>query len=162
MLGGLLRQLVEALDGAVDRSYRAYGLDYRARFTPIVRTLKATGPASVRSISNAVGVSHSAVSQTIGEMAKLGLVEKQSGTDRREHIIALTPSAQAMLPLLARQWQATEMAARTLDADLNLSLPDVLRGALRALADRPFGERIAEAASTLSEEDRDECPSVSP
>ena len=36
-LGTLLRTLIDALDGDVERAYAQAGLDFRPRFTPVVR-----------------------------------------------------------------------------------------------------------------------------
>lgn len=144
-LGALLRHLIEMLDGAVEEAYREAGLDYRARYTPIVRALQALGPASIRAISEQAGVTHSAVSQTVAQMALRGLVEARPVEDGRERIVGLTPAAEAMIPELERHWAVVEAAARSLDADIGASLPDTLRRAIAALAQRPFGRRIAQA-----------------
>jgi DNA-binding MarR family transcriptional regulator len=67
--GVLLRRLIEHLDGAVEQAYVDAGLDYRPRFTPILRALLNDGPASLRTLSARTGVTHSAVSQTVSQMA---------------------------------------------------------------------------------------------
>ena len=56
--GVLLRRLIEHLDAAVEQAYADAGLDYRPRFTPIVRVLLAEGPSSLRVVSAAIGVRH--------------------------------------------------------------------------------------------------------
>lgn len=143
-LGTLLRRLIEHLDGAVEQVYVDAGLDYRPRFTPIVRALAADGPATLRGLSTRTGVTHSAVSQTVAQMVDRGLVSLQTGEDARERIAALTPAAQALLPRLQAFWSATERAARSLDDDLGQPLEPLLLQALAALERRPFAERIAE------------------
>ena len=144
-LGTLLRHLVDTLDGAVEQAYTRSGLDYRPRFTPVVRALLDEGPASIRAISLRAGITHSAVSQTVSQMEKQGLVAFRPGDDARERIVSLTPAAEAMLPALERQWAATNAAARGLEEELSASLSTVLREALAALERRPFAERIEEA-----------------
>jgi DNA-binding MarR family transcriptional regulator len=141
-LGTVLRRLIEEFDGAVDESYRRAGLEYRSRYTPIVRALAHAGPMTVRALARQATVSHSAASQTVAQMAERGLVSMTSGADARERIVALTPAAIAMLPDLRRCWTATEAAARTLDADLGQSLVAVLTKLLEALEERPFLDRI--------------------
>ncbi|MDW7600439.1 MarR family transcriptional regulator, partial [Stenotrophomonas maltophilia] len=42
-------------------------------------------------------------------------------------------------------WQATAVAARSLDADLGQPLEQVLREALAALEQRPFTQRLQDA-----------------
>ncbi len=51
-LGTLLRHLLELLDGDVEQAYAELGLDYRPRFTPVVRALLESEPRSIRDIAN--------------------------------------------------------------------------------------------------------------
>jgi DNA-binding MarR family transcriptional regulator len=146
-LGTLLRHLIEKLDGAVEESYAESGLDYRPRYTPIVRALIESGPASIRTISRSAGITHSAVSQTVSQMIERGLVQFESGGDARERIVALTPAAKAMLPKLQQHWRATNAAADALDTELSMPLSDLLREAIEALDRRSFAQRIGSAAA---------------
>lgn len=146
-LGTLLRHLVELLDGAVEAAYERAGLDYRPRYTPLVRALSVLGPSSIRTLSRHAGISHSATSQTVAQMAKQRLVSlRATSSDGRERIVALTARAEAMLPTLERQWAATNAAALALDRELSAPLSALLREAIAALERRPFGERIDAAA----------------
>lgn len=146
-LGTLLRRLIEQLDGAVEQVYADDDLTYRARYTPLVRALNVEGPLTIRAISERTGVTHSATGQTVGQMERCGLVTLTTGRDARERIVALTPHAVTLLPRLQSHWAATERAARTLDDDLGVSLPDVISHALAALNEKPFLERIKSAAA---------------
>lgn len=141
-LGTLLRHLIEKLDGAVEESYVQSGLDYRPRYTPVVRALIASGPASIRAISRSAGITHSAVSQTVAQMMDRGLVKFEPGGDARERIVALTPAAKAMIPKLQQHWQATNAAAAALDTELSMPLSQLLREAIDALDRRSFAQRI--------------------
>ncbi|ADO72910.1 MarR family winged helix-turn-helix transcriptional regulator [Stigmatella aurantiaca] len=149
-LGTLLRTLLDHLDGAVEEAYRNQGLDYRPRYTPVMKVLRHE-PATIRELATRAGLSHSAMSQTIAQMTRHGLVTAKPGQDARERIITLTPKAAAMLTALERQWRVTEAAARSLDTDLGMPLADVLRQAIDALDRRSFGDRIAQAATSLSD-----------
>lgn len=148
--GVLLRRLIEHLDGAVEQAYVDAGLDYRPRFTPIVRALLNRGPASMRALSNHIGVTHSAVSQTVSQMASRGWVALEPGADARERIVALTPFALERLPILERCWAATQIASVTLDEDVGQPLADVLIRALEGLERHSFADRLAEASSRIS------------
>jgi len=143
-LGTLLRRLIEELDGAVLQSYALAGLDYRPRYTPVVRALLAQGPLTVRALAESSRVSHPAASQTVSQMSAQGLVSLTRGQDARERLVALTPAALAMVPALQACWAATEAAARTLDADLEQPFADTLGRLLDALDQRPFLQRILE------------------
>lgn len=148
-LGTLLRRLIEALDGAVEQSYRDAGLNYRPRYTPIVRALIEAGPTTLRALSARTGVTHSAIGQSVSQMVKDGLVTMTVGADARERIVSLTPHAEHIKPQLEDLWAATEAAARTLDSELGISLPDLLAQALARLDETSFAERLR-AASTSS------------
>ncbi|WP_224361228.1 MarR family winged helix-turn-helix transcriptional regulator [Hyalangium versicolor] len=153
-LGTLLRHLVETLDDAVEQAYARAGLDYRPRYTPVVRALMALGPTSIRAISQSAEMTHSAVSQTVSQMATRGLVRLQPGEDARERIVVLTPEAETMVPALERQWAATNAAAAALEGELSAPLSQVLREAIAALERRPFSDRITEAAAKLERSTR--------
>lgn len=149
-LGTELRRLIELLDGDVEARYLALGLNYRPRFTPVVRALEALGPSSIRSISQWSGLSHSAASQTVAQMVKHGLLRLRDGRDGRERIAEPTPALVDMTPVLQTQWEATSRAADRLDEELSASLSGVVGEAILALQRRPFGERISIEAESLA------------
>lgn len=148
-LGTLLRSLIDALDGDVERAYVEAGLDFRPRFTPVVRLLAAAGALRIKDLAAGVGLSHSALSQTVNQLAARGWVELAPGADGRERVARLTPRARAALPQLERHWAATAAAAASLNQDLRLDLEEVVRRALEALEHKSFRARIAEAADAL-------------
>ncbi|MEE4544735.1 MarR family transcriptional regulator [Streptomyces sp. V4-01] len=151
LLGTRLRHLLERLDGDVAAVYEERGLHgFRPRFTPIVRLLAAEGPLSISDLARATGVTHSAASQTVAQMARSALVTLAPGpTDARRRIVRLTPKAEALLPALDAEWAATSAAAAALDAELPYPLSRLVEEAHRALDRRPMRERIAEADPRL-------------
>jgi len=151
LLGTRLRRLLDLLDGDVAAVYADLGLDgFRPRFTPIVRVLAASGPSSIRELAHATGVTHSAASQTVTQMAKQDLVMLTPGQDARQRIVRLTPRAVQLLPTLDAEWAATSAAARELDVELSFPLSQLLDEALRALRRRPLRQRIAAIAPDLT------------
>lgn len=150
-LGTLLRSLIDLLDGEVETAYAAAGLAWRPRYTPVLRALMRSGPTSIKSIAAEIGVSHSATSQTVSQMARQGLVAVTPGADARERIIVLTPRTETMIPALERQQAATNAAAAELDAELSAPLTEVLGEAIVALRRRRFGVRIADAVRVCSQ-----------
>jgi DNA-binding MarR family transcriptional regulator len=148
-LGTLLRHLIETLDGSVQAAYADLSLNYRPRYTPVLRVLRELGTASLRTISQRAGITHSAVSQTVAQMSRDGLIEMQVGSDARERIVALSPAALAMLPILESQWAITNAAAQTLDDELSMPLSQLLREAIDALERQPFKARMSQARTSL-------------
>lgn len=148
--GTQLRHLIELLDGAVGASYEEAGLDYRPRYTPVMRALMAHEPATIGFIAEAAGITQPAATQTVALMIKAGLVTAEAGaTDARQKLIRFTAKGRALIPQLQQCWQATKLAADSLEADLPFPLGEVLASAIAALAAKPFGDRIREARSVL-------------
>jgi DNA-binding MarR family transcriptional regulator len=142
-LGTLLRHLLELLDGDVERAYEDLGLEYRPRFTPVVRALIEFEPRSIREIADHSGLTHSAVSQTVAEMKRAGLVSLvKDKADARARLARLTPHCRTLLPMLRRQWAATNSAADGLDAELSSSLRATVTEAIAALEKDSFRTRI--------------------
>lgn len=146
-LGTELRALLDRMDADIGDTLADLGLqDYRGRFSPVIRALVDSGPASVREIAKSVGVTHSAASQTVAAMVKNGWAVQRTGTDARERIVELTERAQDALPAIRAEWEATASAQIVLDAELPCPLERFVTD-LRAALDRtPFRERIAAAA----------------
>lgn len=145
-----MRHLIDLLDADVEAAYVRAGLDWRPRYTPVLRALQQEGAMSIRALSRVIGITHSAVSQTVSQMQRDGLVELKPGADARERIVVLSSKAQAMIPALQRQWAATNAAADQLDAELSAPLSKIATEAIEALKLIPFGERIERAAETLN------------
>ena len=145
-LGTELRTLFEQIDADVGRALADLGLDgYRPRFSPVVRVL-VDGPASVRQLAAATGVTHSAASQTAAAMVKAGWAEQRVGSDARERIVELTDTARAALPAIRAEWEVTVAAMTALDAELPYPMSTFVTDLRTALERVPFRARMAAAA----------------
>lgn len=146
--GTQLRHLIELLDGAVGAAYEEAGLNYRPRYTPVMRALLASEPVTIGFIAEAAGITQPAATQTVALMIKDGLVSAQAGvSDGRQKMIRLTRKGKDMVAALKVCWQATAIASASLEAELPYSLSQVLDSAIAALDAKPFGDRIREARS---------------
>jgi len=88
-LGELLRHLAELTDKDAEKSYHLSDIDYRPRYTPIMRALDY-GVSTVTDFTSALNITQGAVSQTIKLMLNDGLINRQKGTDGRQSIIRLS------------------------------------------------------------------------
>ncbi|SCG36779.1 MarR family winged helix-turn-helix transcriptional regulator [Micromonospora coxensis] len=146
LLGTRLRHLLELLDGDVAAVYADLGLPgFRPRYTPVVRALAAGGPRSIRELAELTGVTHSAASQTVAQMARDGLVTLAPGADARQRIVRLTARAESLLPVLDAEWAATATAARRFEAELSYPLSRLVDEALAALGRRSMRQRVTDA-----------------
>jgi len=146
-LGTQLRHLIDLLDGAVGDAYDEAGLDYRPRYTPVMRALAPGKALTISQIAEAAHITQPAATQTVNLMLKADLVQTEASTlDARQKLVRLSAHGKAILPKLKRCWAATKAAADSLDADMSHPLSDALAEAIAALEQRPFGERIRAAA----------------
>ena len=146
-LGTQLRHLIELLDGAVQQAYADAGLDYRPRYTPVMRILAQQQSATIGQLAELAGITQPAVTQTVALMKKEGLLlVAASGEDGRQRVVRLSRHGEALLPRLQACWQATMRAADSLDAELEFPLSDCLAQAIAVLGQRSFGDRIRDAS----------------
>jgi DNA-binding MarR family transcriptional regulator len=149
-LGSRLRHLLELMDGDVAAVYEDLGLPgFRPRYVPVVRILAAGGPCSIRDLARAVGVTHSAASQTVAQMVKDDLVVLAPGADARQRLARLSARAEELLPVMNAEWEATVAAAAAFEAELPYPLTRLVEEATAALERRPMRRRIADAAPGL-------------
>jgi DNA-binding MarR family transcriptional regulator len=141
-LGTRLRQLVAALDGAVEQTYRDHGLNFRPRFYPYFRLLLDYKELSVGQFAERLGFTQPAVTQTLSVMHKAGLVARAATKDKRERRYVLTQEALAMLPDLRAIWTATDRAAGALEMSLPMPLRATIDAAIAQLEREPFGRLI--------------------
>ena len=150
-LGTQLRNLLELLDGAVEQSYVDTGLSFRPRYTPVTKALMAQEPLTIGDIADVAHITQPAATQTIALMIKEGIVTAEAGSDGRQRLIRFATAGRDLLPGIQACWQATALAAATLDDDLGMSFSGVLDKLTAALEAKPFGERIAAARIQLNE-----------
>ncbi len=142
-LGTQLRHLIELLDGAVEQAYVEAGLDYRPRYTPVMRVLAEQPSATIGELAAVAGLTQPAATQTVALMVKKGLLTVAAGgEDGRQRVVRLSAAGAAMLPRLRVCWQATKSAADSLDAELAFPLSTCLAQAIAVLETRSFGARI--------------------
>ncbi|MEV0647718.1 MarR family transcriptional regulator [Phytomonospora sp. NPDC050363] len=146
-IGTLLRHVHDLLDADIARTYPDLGLpdNYRPRHSPLMRALATHGPLSIRELADAVGVTHSAASQSAAMMVRDGLLELRPGADARQRIAHLTERAQELMPAVDAEWRLVVAAMRELDDELPAPLADVLLAVLDALGRRSLRERILSA-----------------
>lgn len=142
-LGTRLRHLLDLLEGDLTRVYTDLGLPgFRPRYTPVIRLVHTRGPQSIRDLADTIGITHSAVSQTVNQMRRDHLVDLRPGHDARTRIVHLTDHAHTILPTLDAEWTATTAAAHDLDTELPYPLTTLVDAALRALTDKPLRDRV--------------------
>lgn len=114
----------------------------RTRFTMALIRLHHRGPMTVRGLAEQVQVTHSAMSQTVTEMRREGLVGSAPGADARTRVVTLTDVGRALVPFLEAEWRATEDVWAELEAEVPYPLARVVQDLRSALERRSFLERL--------------------
>jgi DNA-binding MarR family transcriptional regulator len=104
--------------------------------------LDTAGPMTIKRLAGEVGVSHSAMSQSVTQMRGAGLVRSEPGADARSRLVHLTPAGRDVVPALRAEWDATEAALAELEEELPYPPSRVAQDLRDAMDRRPFAERV--------------------
>lgn len=131
------------LTRGIEEAYRALGVEgVKPRFSMALMFLDLAGPMTIRRLADECGVTHSAMSQSVGQMRKAGLVESAPGEDARSRLVSLTERGRALVPLLRAEWDATEAAIGELEDELPYPPSRMAVDLARAVERRSFSERV--------------------
>ncbi len=150
-LGELLRYVNELVERGAEEHYRTMRLDYRPRYTPILRALHA-GARTVTDITERTRLTQGAISQTVALLEGDGLITRRALDDGRKSAVELTASGHALVERLVRHWAATFAAIEKLEADIGYPLRRVLEAAAGALEREGFAARVTAAQAAFQEE----------
>jgi len=146
-LGTLLRHVLDEMDGDIATVLSDLGMPgYRPRFSAVIRALVTLGPVPISDLARAIGVTHSAASQTVAQMASRGFVTLRPGEDARQRVVRLTAKARELLPKIDAEWAATASAAAEMDAELPFPLAELVPAIAEALERRSFRQRMLDSA----------------
>lgn len=148
-LGELLRYVGEMLDQGAEEHYRTMRLNYRARYTPVLRALHA-GAKTVTDITARTHLTQGAISQTVALLEDDGLVRRHALSDGRKSGLQLSATGQDLVARLEGHWLATFAAIDRLEAEIGHPLRQALEGAAMALQRQGFSGRIAAAKQELA------------
>lgn len=142
-LGSRLKALSDHFYGAVDEVYQALGAGIESRWLPVLRYLWDVGPSSVTEVADAIGQTHSAVSQLTDKLLRAGMVRRcKDPADGRRTMLVLTDKAHAALAELGPIWCAVR---RGVDGSLEehaTRLLEAIAACEQALQQRPVAQAI--------------------
>lgn len=150
-LGELLRYVGELVEQGAEAHYREMSLNYRARYTPVLRALRA-GAVTVTEITARTHLTQGAISQTVGLLEADGLIRRLPADDGRKCHLELTPAGKTLVNQLERHWAATFAAIAALEKEIGHPLRHVLEATANALEKRGFAKRLAAAKADQHKE----------
>lgn len=137
--------LLRLVDADILSLYAERGLpDFRPRYAlPVIR-LHHRGPMTIRALAEALGKTHSAMSQTVRELVRLDLVALTAGTtDARTRLVSLTDRGRSEVSFMEAEWRATEATLVELEAETPHPLSEVARDLRAALERTSFRDRVS-------------------
>lgn len=140
-LGELLRYVGELIERGAEDHYQSMSLNYRARYTPVLRALHA-GAQTVTEITSRTHLTQGAISQSVALLETEGLIARHHLPDGRQSGIALTTTGQALVEQLEQHWAATFAAISELEDEIGYPLRHTLKKAAKALERQNFSARI--------------------
>jgi DNA-binding MarR family transcriptional regulator/GNAT superfamily N-acetyltransferase len=152
-LGSRLKSLSDHFYAAVDEVYRTCGAGVESRWFPVLRFLWENGETTVSDVAQAIGQTHSGVSQLADKLVDAGLVcRKKDVQDGRRSLLALTDKGRADLSALGPIWVSVRRGiVRSLGEEGLGTLLDALASTEAALQERPVVEAmLAEHAALTS------------
>ena len=106
-LGSRLKVLSEHCYDQIDQAYREHGLRLQARWFPLLRLLQERGPLTVGEAADALGLTHSAISQLATRLMREGWLQQEADAgDRRRRRLSLSAEAHTELRAARPLWQA--------------------------------------------------------
>lgn len=152
-LGEMLRHLSELVDSGSEKTYPDLPVNYRSRYTPILRAI-AAGATTVSDIKSVTFLTQGAVSQTVALMEQDGIIVRKPLTDGRKNALRLTLDGDAVLSRLELHWQAIFLSVAKLEEETGVPLMAQLEKTINALSTRSAEERIREAKAELQKREK--------
>jgi len=146
-LGTQIRHLIDLLDSGVESVYIERGLNYKPRYTPVMKAIANFSPCTINDIADHAGITQPAATQTVKVMVDNNLIEmKRSDSDARKKYLTFTGYGKEVLKEVEKCWSATDLAADLLNKELEMPLSTIVAQAISALEAKPMSQRITEAS----------------
>lgn len=151
-LGEMLRYLSELVDSGSEKTYPELPVNYRSRYTPVLRAILA-GATTVSEIKSVTFLTQGAVSQTVALMEQDGIIERKPLADARKNSLQLTPTGHTALNRLELHWQAIFLSVSGLESETGAPLMEALEKTIHALSFQSVEERIRKAKAQLQKQE---------
>lgn len=138
-----LRRLADMLQKDVTAIYAELGLDFQARWFPVLVAMREHDPTTATILAGDLGLSHQAVSKTIKLLIHRDLVnESPDPTDSRRRLLSLTRDGRDLCERLDNVWEEIRKANEDLLAELDGDFLHDLGRLEAALATESMATRV--------------------
>jgi DNA-binding MarR family transcriptional regulator/ribosomal protein S18 acetylase RimI-like enzyme len=156
-MGSQLRALSDQFYNLADELYRREGSPLQSRWLGVFRLLHDRGPKTIGEIAEAIGQTHSAVSQLTKKLVRDGWLRTVESADRRQRKLSLTAKTEEALREARPIWRALQ---EQLEARSAKNGVDVL-ATLATLSSLP-GPELADAVLARTRELRSDAVEIVP
>lgn len=144
-LGSRLKRLGERMQAGAARVITAAGLEVQPAHMPLLVALDDR-PQTIGQLVQAVGISQPGVTRGVAQLAELGLVRAETGSDQRHRTISLTDDgAAAIVRAKLFVWPQVSEAVDKLLAGRSDELLTIIADVEDALAATPLDQLAAQA-----------------
>ncbi|TFH65495.1 MAG: GNAT family N-acetyltransferase [Candidatus Zixiibacteriota bacterium] len=138
-----LRRLSERLLRDVSQTYRAENLNFEARWFSAFYLLWRQSPLAVTAIAQRLHLTHPAVNQVAGAMAKAGLlISTRDSRDDRRRLLSLSPAGRSLACQLEPIWRDIQEATAELVKASGIDLLGAIAQVEKSLDETNMCERV--------------------
>jgi DNA-binding MarR family transcriptional regulator len=150
-LSSRLKSLSDRFYSAADEVYRSTGSAVESRWFPVMRFLWEQGPATITQVAEAIGQTHSAVSQLADRLVQARMVRRRNDPhDGRRSLLVLTHKGTRALSALGPVWASIRQGVRDSLGRESARLLEVLEACERALDERPIATAMLARHAALT------------
>lgn len=105
-VGSRLKRLLERMNSDISRFYRLLGVEFEARWFPVLYLLGMQTPLTITEIADSLKLTHPAINKLVSQMRRAGLVTTFTDCqDRRKCLVELTAKGHSTRTLLEPVWE---------------------------------------------------------
>jgi DNA-binding MarR family transcriptional regulator/ribosomal protein S18 acetylase RimI-like enzyme len=128
-LGSRLKRLTKRMDADISRIYEELGMDFNARWFPVVYQLARRSPLSVTELAELLGFSHTAIANFSRELIKQGwLVSESDPIDKRRRLLRLSEEGEAKVAVLVPIWEEIRIVVDDLVSSAEPNILEAVSG----------------------------------
>ncbi|MEP7184368.1 MAG: bifunctional helix-turn-helix transcriptional regulator/GNAT family N-acetyltransferase [Rhodanobacter sp.] len=151
-LGSRMRAISERLYAIADEVYQRSGIALRGRWFPLLRLLHDRGPRTVGEIAQAIGQTHSAVSQMADKLVREGWLEVTADTaDKRVRRLGLSAQGGAAMRDAKPAWRAIQEVLESRCGEAGIEVLGTLSAFAKVL-ESPIQDEIVQRTVALQRE----------
>ena len=139
-----LKRLSERLQKDASLIYKDHSVDIEARWFPVLYILKQESSMSVTALAEALRLTHPAINQIAGDMARRGLINsKKDRRDERRRLLSLSAKGRKALRDVDKIWKEISYETRQILKIAGSDVLTALENIENSLDEKSMYERIS-------------------